>query len=152
MMKEEKVTKYILQWLINNGWEIICYDFPQSGTGHFLHPNGSTSKNQDSINPDIVAVKNNTCVFFENKDRFYYPDYEKINSLIVNNDYSDAINDLLNRHRVTEYFYGIGFPTSAHSTKAIAAENLVDFVIGVEENGDISKLYLREGYDFFTNA
>ena len=84
-MQEEQVTKSILKWLIENGWNIVCFDFPQSGTGHFLHPNGTNHKNKDSINPDIVAVKGNTCLFFENKARFYYPDYQKQHELIENN-------------------------------------------------------------------
>lgn len=102
-MTEERVTKHILKWLIDDGWEIVCYDFPQSGTGRFLHPNGSVSKNEDAINPDIVAVRNNICVFFENKDRFYYPDYEKVNRLIETDDYSDAINILLKDYIINNY-------------------------------------------------
>ena len=39
-MKEEQVTKAVLKWLIANKWEIVCFDFPQSGTGRILHPNG----------------------------------------------------------------------------------------------------------------
>ena len=38
-MTEESVTKSILKWLMQNNWIIVCFDFPQSGTGHFLHPN-----------------------------------------------------------------------------------------------------------------
>ena len=56
MLKEAKVTVNILNWLEQEGWEIICYDFPQSGTGIMLHPNnqeGSKSKNQDGIIPDL---------------------------------------------------------------------------------------------------
>ena len=67
-MTEEQVTKSLLKWLSDHQWEIICFDFPQSGTGRFLHPNGDTNKNKDTINPDIVAVKDNICLFFENKD------------------------------------------------------------------------------------
>ena len=149
-MTEEKVTKYILNWLEKENWKIVSYDFPQSGTGRFLHPNGTSSKNKHSINPDIVAVRGNVCVFFENKDRFYYPDYEKINGLITTDDYSLAISDLLRGFDVDTFIYGIGIPTAAHSTKAKAAEHLVDFVLGVEETGKISKLYIQQGKDFFT--
>lgn len=38
MISEEKVTINIIKWLKENDWEIICYDFPQSGTGIMLHP------------------------------------------------------------------------------------------------------------------
>lgn len=64
-MREEQVTKFILKWLLDTNWEIVCFDFPQSGTGHFLHPNGSTDKNKDTINPDIVAVKDKYCLFLK---------------------------------------------------------------------------------------
>ena len=108
-MREEQVTKHILKWLMDSGWKIVCYDFPQSGTGRFLHPNGSSSKNQDSINPDIVAVKNNTCVFFEDKDRFYYQDYQKLNLLITKNNYTEAISELLKEYEIKKFVYGILF-------------------------------------------
>jgi hypothetical protein len=148
-MKEETVTKHILRWLMDNGWTIVCYDFPQNGTGRFLHPNDSTSKNQDSINPDIVAVKGKKCVFFENKDRFYYPDFEKINKLRTGNDYSNAIDALLKNYDIECIHYGIGFPAQVFSRKATEAEHMADFVIGVEEDGKINKLYLRGEIDFF---
>ena len=74
-MTEEEITKSILKWLIENNWEIICFDFPKSGTGIFLHPNGSSNKNKDSINIDIIAIKNGISLFFENKDRFSFPEY-----------------------------------------------------------------------------
>ena len=129
MMREEQVTKYILKWLINRGWEIVCFDFPQSGTGRFLHPNDSSQKNRGAINPDIVAVKDGKCVFFENKDRFYSSDFEKINDLITGNAYSK------------EFYYGIGLPKIKYSKSAEKKSNLVDFIIGVEENGSIIELY-----------
>lgn len=41
---EEQITKAILVWLEGNGWSILCYDFPQSGTAISLHPNDEYSK------------------------------------------------------------------------------------------------------------
>lgn len=140
-MREEQVTKDILQWLINRNWTIVCFDFPQSGTGHFLHPNGSTDKNKDTINPDIVAVKGGNCVFFENKDRFYYPDYEKVNRLIVDNQYTDDISRLVSQYPIERFYYGIGLPTVKHDTRSEKASHLVDFIIGVNEDHSISILF-----------
>lgn len=140
-MTEEQVTKSILRWLKDNDWEIVCYDFPQSGTGHFLHPNGSTEKNKETINPDIVAVKNNICIFLENKDRFYLPDYKKQNKLIVDNNYTNAINELLKKYSVTTIYYGIGLPSSKYKNAAVQNRNLVDFIFGVSEQGAIKILY-----------
>ena len=66
-MKEEQVTKSVLKWLLDNKWEIICFDFPQSGTGRLLHPNSTQEKNKGAINPDIVAVRDGVCLFSPQK-------------------------------------------------------------------------------------
>lgn len=133
-MREEQVTKAILSWLIGNGWKIVCFDFPQSGTGRLLHPNGTSEKNKGAINPDVVAVRNDVCLFFENKDRFYHPDYEKVNGLIVHRDYSEAIDQLLSGYGVNAIYYGIGLPSSKHKKASAEASCLVDFIVGVEED------------------
>lgn len=141
-MTEEQVTKAIMGWLISRGWHIICFDFPQSGTGRPLHPDRSGGeKNKASVIPDIVAVKGATCVFFENKDRFYYPDYKKVNELIVNNRYTEAIARLLCGYAVNDIFYGIGLPADKHEKRSREASDLVDFIIGVENDKTVSILY-----------
>lgn len=147
-MTEEQVTKTILKWLRTNSWNIICYDFPQSGTGRLLHPNGANEKNKGAINPDIVAVRNNICLFFENKDRFYFPDYEKVNALIVDNDYTDDIAYLLCGHNVNKFYYGIGLPTEKHNVKSQESATLVDFILGVSEDKTIVELYNPKGISF----
>lgn len=141
-MTEENVTKAILKWLIEHQWKIVCFDFPQSGTGRFLHPNQAISeKNKASVNPDIVAVRENICVFFENKNRFYSPDYEKVHYLIENDDYSEDIYRLLKNYEITNIYYGIGLPTASHKRKSVEMSHLVDFIIGVDENQSVSVLY-----------
>ena len=147
-MTEEDVTKSILKWLIQNGWNIICFDFPQSGTGIFLHPNNSSSKNKDSVNIDIVAVKGGECLFFENKDRFYFQDYKKIYKLKTENNYSRDIGKLLKEYNNISKFYGIGLPTSAHKKKSKASINLVDFIIGVNDDKTIEILFKNDGINF----
>ncbi len=142
MMREEQVTKAILKWLTENYWQIVCFDFPQSGTGILLHPNSAQSeKNKDGFIPDIVAVKDSTSLFFENKDRFYYPDYQKINNLIVSDEYSIAINELLGPYHVNEIYYGIGLPTNKHSKRSDESKHLVDFILGVNGTFSIDILY-----------
>ena len=56
---EEQVTKAILNWLESKSWEIVCFDFPQSGAGVSLHLNQElrTTKNKGAFIPDIVAIK-----------------------------------------------------------------------------------------------
>ena len=140
-MREEQVTKALLKWLIDNKWEIICFDFPQSGTGRLLHPNGANEKNKGAINPDIVAVRNEVCLFFENKDRFYFPDYEKVNDLIVDNEYTDDIAKLLAGHIVKVFYYGIGLPTEKHSSKSQKSAEMVDFIVGVSADKTVEVLH-----------
>lgn len=130
-MTEEQVTTAILNHLIQNHWTIVCFDFPQSGTGKYIHPNISCSKNLDAIIPDIIACKNNICLFFENKNRYYYNDFVKINNLITQNDYSNEISELLKDYNIEIIYYGIGFPLSSFKTPAIKHSHLVDFILGV---------------------
>ena len=140
-MSEEAVTKAILKWLLNNQWQIVCFDFPQSGTGRLLHPNGAKEKNKGSINPDIVAVKNGLCLFFENKNYYYYPDFEKQHRLITANNYTEAISSLLSGFNAVSIKYGIGFMSSNYSGGAITNRELVDFIVGVDETKAVRFLY-----------
>lgn len=150
-MTEEQVTKALLLWLTEHDWNIVCFDFPQSGTGKILHPNNSVGeKNKDSIIPDIVVVKNNICLFFENKDRYYLPDYEKVNNLIVNNQYTNAISVLLSDYKVEHIYYGIGLPTKKYKDKSKKSAGLVDFVLGVSVDKSIVELYNPKGISFFS--
>ncbi len=140
-MNEELITKSILKWLIDNQWQILSYDFPQSGTGHVFQCNTSSSKNKESIIPDIVAIKCNTCVFFENKDRFCKKDFLKQQMLITNNQYSEAIEKFLIGYNIENIYYGIGLPTAKYSSKQLKYNASVDFVIGVNKDKTINSIY-----------
>lgn len=141
-MTEEQVTKALLNWLIQNEWKIICFDFPQSGTGIMLHPDNSFyEKNRDGIIPDIVAVKHDVGLFFENKDRFFLPDYQKICELRTDNKYTNAIKSLLNGIKLNSIYYGIGLPTKKHTRRSVESAFLVDFIIGVDEDYLINILH-----------
>ncbi len=143
-MTEEQVTKAILNWLEINGWEIICFDFPQSGTGVSLHPNIElrTTKNKGAFIPDIVAIKNETVIFFENKDRFVFTDFIKVEYLKNGNDYSSAIQRLLKDYNVQHIFYGVGI---AHSeiTEQRILDNVdkIDFAISCLDNNLMKVVY-----------
>ncbi len=129
---EETVTKAIICWLEDAGWEIICFDFPQSGTGVMLHPNIKTraSKNKGSTIPDVVAIKNRVVVFFENKDRFVLEDFVKIQGLRENDNYSIAIARLLTDYDYSRIAYGVGLPHSSRTENRVKNElNKVDFVV-----------------------
>lgn len=141
IMKEERVTINILKWLESNGWKIICYDFPQSGTGVLLHPNSDknrTTKNKDGIIPDILATRNSVVLFFENKDRFLLSDFEKIKKIKTLDNYSDSLNKILSDFNVTSIYYGIGIPAiERHIKKSLDNIKGIDFLISTNETGDI---------------
>lgn len=152
-MKEEKVTKNILDWLESNGWKIICYDFPQSGTGVLLHLNNDkrTEKNKGGIIPDIIAVKNDIGIFFENKDRFYKSDFDKLNEIKTESNYSDSLVQLLNGLNVKAIYYGIGIP---QLEKDIEKSKLhlekIDFLISTNTEKEVIIHYDSDG--IFSNA
>ena len=139
-MREEKVTKIILDWLEDNAWKIICYDFPQSGTGVLLHPNGSNrkEKNKGGIIPDIIAVKDNISVFFENKDRFYEPDFDKLQEIKKEANYSDALDKLLTGFNIEAIYYGIAIPELKNAIeKSKLHLEKIDFLISTNDKEEI---------------
>jgi DNA integrity scanning protein DisA with diadenylate cyclase activity len=140
-MREERVTKNLLAWLQSNGWKIICYDFPQSGTGVLLHPNtdeNRTTKNKGGIIPDILATRNSVALFFENKDRYLLSDFEKIKEIKTLSNYSNSLNKILSNFNVTSVYYGIGIPAiEKHINKSLEDINGIDFLISTLENGEV---------------
>ena len=143
-MREEKVTITMLKWLQSNDWQIVCFDFPQSGTGVSLHPNQNIrekTKNKGAIIPDIIANKNGKSLFFENKDRFVLSDFEKINHIKLSGEYSNSLTDLLKNYPTDTIYYGIGLPFSKTlESKLIKYESLVDFIVSVSQNLEIEIL------------
>lgn len=140
-LTEEQITKALLNWLEANGWEIICYDFPQSGTGISLHPNEEirTTKNKGAIIPDIVAIKGTTVVFFENKDRFVLSDFIKVNDLRTGSDYSASLDKLLKSYQVSSIFYGVGLPNNENVCKKIKEQqNMIDFALCVNSDKSVA--------------
>ena len=140
-MTEEQITKAILTWLQINSWKIICYDFPQSGTGISLHPNEDirTTKNKGAIIPDIVAIKGTTVVLFENKDRFVLSDFTKVADLRSGSDYSTSLDKLLKSYKVTNIFYGVGLPNGEKVCKKIKKQQAsIDFALCVNTDKSIA--------------
>lgn len=144
-MTEEQVTKLILTWLEDNKWKIVAYDFPQSGTGVIFHPDnslGKTAKTKGALIPDIIGVKKNICVFFENKDRFSRKDFVKVNDLIHNNRYILSINSFLKPFNIKAIYYGVGLPHSRYCMKKIQnCKTKVDFIILVKPEGKVYVYY-----------
>jgi hypothetical protein len=140
-MREERVTINILNWLERNGWKIVCYDFPQSGTGVLLHPNSDenrTTKNKGGIIPDILATRNSVALFFENKDRFVLSDFEKLKEIKTLGNFSNSLYAILSDFNVTSVYYGVGIPAiEKHIKKSLENIDGIDFLISTLENGEI---------------
>ncbi len=140
IMREERITINILNWLEENSWQIVCYDFPQSGTGILLHPNGDnrTEKSKGGIIPDIIAVKDNIALFFENKDRFYQPDFDKLFEIKTENNFSDSLSQLLREFNVSKIVYGIGLPeVKKHLEKSKTQLDKIDFLITINDKKNV---------------
>lgn len=135
-IREEHVTKALLQWLIDSNWKIICFDFPQSGTGKVLHPDNTNSKTEGAIIPDIVAIKGSIVVDFENKDRFVLEDFDKVAFLRHTSVYDRDYAKLLEGYSFNHIYYGIGMPFSAANYKKSMSEiDKVDFIFFLKEDG-----------------
>lgn len=147
-IKEELVTKSILVWLQSCGWEIVSFDFPQSGTGRVLHSNDRGShKSKKSFIPDIVAIKMGTVIFMENKDQFVLSDFEKLHDIKTYQTHSQSIKSLLSAYNVSDIYFGAGFPVlNDFSFISFIPNNYVDFILNsdgdrVDVFFDINKLF-----------
>lgn len=139
-MREEEVTKALLTRLKEKGWTIVSYDFPQSGTGDLIRPNNSNSKNKESFIPDIVAYKEGTVLFFENKDRFVYSDFVKVDFLRKTDIYSEDITELLKGIEYSRILYGVGMPYSVNAMRKTKTNlQMVDFAVLVD-NGNFIQI------------
>jgi len=140
-MREEKVTINLLNWLESQGWSIICYDFPQSGTGLMIHPNSNvkhSEKNKDAIIPDIIAVKGTNAAYFENKDRFAKSDFDKLMEIKLTGNYSEGLTSLMKNDKIVKISYGIGIPSIMKEIqKSIEYLRDIDFLVSTDNDGQI---------------
>lgn len=133
-MTEEKVTLKTITWLKNNKWIILSFDFPQSGTGHIFHPEESMNNKLNSFIPDIIAVKDTTAIFIENKNRYVLSDFVKQNEIKNNIEKYNSINEFLADYNIKNIYFGIGMPLYSYKKHKDSNSKLVDFILGVEEN------------------
>ena len=144
MMTEEKVTKSILSYLIGRGWKIITFDFPQSGTGRSLHPNGSVSKNAGDLIPDVVAVKGDVSIYMENKDHYDLEDFAKVDNVLQTKIYAESFHKVLGVSQDT-MLGGVGIPGSCCDLITEDAKKLVDFVLRVSDDGVVGVEFIAPG-------
>lgn len=147
LITEYFVTKSIRKYLEGAGWKILAFDFPQSGTGFVLHPNETISKNKDSIIPDLVARKGDRGVLFENKERFYLPDFVKVNALRTTDTYHNGLISLFGGKIPLDMNYGIGLAEIQYQVdKAQLHLNLIDFLAVVPADGSVKFSYPNQNF------
>ena len=139
MITEEFITKNILRNLIESGWNVVCFDFPQSGTGICLHPNDSIDKTIGIWIPDVVAVRDGVCKIYENKSYLSASDINKIKKIKNSNNYSLALEKILLNHKVKVVKYGIGLPMKFENS-ILAEIDYLDFVCFVDDGGEIKEI------------
>ena len=143
---EAQVTKILLEWLEAAGWLVVCYDYPQSGTGTALHLNEGirTGKNKGVIIPDIVAIKDGTALFFENKDRFAESDFTKLQQIKTSGNYAESIGRLLRNHPFENIYYGVGLPfTPRIKAKVIEPKYKIGFAVFPDPDRSVLVYYER---------
>lgn len=143
-LSEENITKSLLCWLESQSWNILAYDFPQSGTGVMIHPDDEIrmNKNKGGIIPDIIAIKDGSVVFFENKDRFDGNDFVKVNLLRNENKYERSIAKVLGNHFYSNIYFGVGLVNTPLIRKKIdERRDMVDFAVLVSSSKDIDIYY-----------
>lgn len=141
MITEEFVSLNVRSWLKGLGWNILAFDFPQSGTGIVLHAKGSNSKNKDAILPDVVAhlEREDKGVLLEDKDRFFLGDFKKIERLRTTDDYQPSLSALFGGKLPKEMYYGIGIPNiTSQIANSSRHYSKIDFLLAVSADGSIS--------------
>lgn len=147
-MNEEFITKSFLKFLLTKGWEILSYDFPQSGTGLNLQLNQifrqPATKNEGMITPDIIAFKDGIGLISENKLYFDRQDVDKLTK-IRQGIYSESLNRIFRGKQVNSLVLGIVLPNII--TEISKAQNYfdqIDFVFGINKDGYCDIEYSRE--------
>lgn len=145
---EESVTLTIVKWLREGGWEIFAMDYPQAGSGIVLHAadnnHAKRERLKEALIPDIIAHRDDTWVIFENKPRFYLPDFEKVEIARTTGKYDDSIEKVIG-HRPTRLAFGIGLPDLPSArTKALTYRDKVDFIVVARPFDGCDIVYERE--------
>lgn len=141
-MTEAEVTLALRKIFLDNRWQILAFDFPQSGTGTIIQQDNSCEKNKNAIVPDLVAKKANMGIYLENKNRFFLDDFEKINELRNNNKYNDGISKLFGGLIPDKMWYGIGIPDNTiHIKNSLKYTHMIDILITVDKSKNIFVRY-----------
>ena len=139
-MREEQITRKILNRLIEKDWQILSFDYPQSGTGIALRAESQLrrEKNLKNIIPDIVALRGDQAAIFENKVDFFAPDLESLHAL-RSGSYDFSMRTALFREGYpSNIFYGIGLENNPKNISKIRSHQVhLDFALVVDALGAV---------------
>lgn len=129
-MREETITIKFVRYLRYRGWNIISYDFPQSGTGLELHPDNETDKTKGIYIPDVIAYKDGIGIVTENKVDYDEYDIQKLANLKYGYEYDRALNQIFNGYNLKKILYGVVLnKTNSNYSKLLKISDLIDFAI-----------------------
>lgn len=145
---EEQITRHAMAWMRGLRFDIVSFDYPGSGTGTPLHPDPElrTTKNAGVIIPDIVAARQASLLFFENKVRFSRSDVDGLLNL-KSGRYSKAISGLL-AERDQECLPLVGmalWDVPLNRARLLGVRDEIDFAVVINEGGDVEVLYAPVG-------
>lgn len=135
-MNEEFVTDNLIDYLRERGWDILSFDYPESGTGVVLHLNSKEnhSKNQNSIIPDIIANKEEKLLVMENKTYYSRKDLDKLNK-VKDGGLEDSLKRNFPKTNWETVITGVGCPKSMDDLERLKDSNL-DYVAEVDQEGN----------------
>lgn len=139
-MREETITKGIKAYIESLGWKVLSFDFPQSGTGVTLKRNNhENEKNRDTMNPDIIALKDSTLLVMENKVEFSKKDLKKL-EMVKTGEYTKSIRSHFPDFPFTKMRVGVGLKNTLSNAVKIGKESgVLDFYILLNEDLAIAK-------------
>jgi hypothetical protein len=144
---ESIVTIAIIEWLEHSGWDILAFDYPQSGSGVLLKSRDDwedrdASSKGSGVIPDIIGIKDTQIIVFENKVDFRLSDFEKIASMRTSRAYEESILKLATPSTGLIILYGVGLSATKRTlSKSLNFSHLVDFVVVVDKDRHINVLF-----------
>lgn len=85
-------------------------------------------------------------MFFENKDKFVFSDFEKLKEIKTLGNYSNSLNKMLADFNVSKIFYGIGIPANKNEVQK-SLENIreIDFLVSTSDDKTVHVHYDKDG-------
>lgn len=134
VLSEELVTKALLKHLLENGWKILAYDFPQSGTGvpiSLVSSKVNSFKNKETVIPDVIAINGNRLLISENKSVDTLGDYQKLFLLSNNAVFKKNLIKKFDLDQNIDFLYSIAFSGSFKNKDKLLKYNFLKAIISV---------------------